>query len=505
MYTEEVMKHFQNPKNMGEVEDSDGVGEVGNPVCLPIGSEIQANPSLIPIEHVEAGQQVLSHDGNYNKVSKKFVRQYSGDLISIKSRLGETKLTPDHLVKAIKVPKEEKYLRIQNKKKLLPDWYHSEDLDRNDILLYPISKKIEYIKTVKADISRLKFDFRSKSIPQEITLDNDFLRLAGYFIAEGHTSMKITNVSTTFTFGYYEKEYVEDTVNLLIKIFKVKPKVRVIKHRHITTITVSNVYLTRFFNKLFGKGCTNKVIPEFMLFLPLASQKELIRGLWRGDGFINPDIPRAGFSTTSYKLAQQLKFLLTRQGICPSIYTEEEKVKDGVHHKKCYRIHVGGWSVRKLAKLLAEEIAKKELTNDSWADKNYLYLPINSVNKIEYSGKVYNLEVENAHSYTTDSALIHNCGDVMRITIKVDKNKKGKEIIKDIKFKTFGCIAAIASSSITTELVKGKTLDEAAKLTNLSIAKSLGELPPIKLHCSVLAADALKKAIADYKNKAKKK
>lgn len=96
------------------------------------------------------------------------------------------------------------------------------------------------------------------------------------------------------------------------------------------------------------------------------------------------------------------------------------------------------------------------------------------------------------------------CGDVMYLYIKVGKKKNGKEYIKDIKFQTYGCLAAIASSSILTELVKGKTLEEAIKIDRRLITKSLGGLPPIKTHCSVLAADALFEAIYDYLKKNKK-
>jgi len=88
------------------------------------------------------------------------------------------------------------------------------------------------------------------------------------------------------------------------------------------------------------------------------------------------------------------------------------------------------------------------------------------------------------------------CGDLMKITIKVKDNK-----IEDIKFKTFGCVAAIAASSMTTDLAKGKTLEEAEKITNQIVAQELGGMPQIKMHCSVLSANALKKAIEDYKSK----
>ena len=88
------------------------------------------------------------------------------------------------------------------------------------------------------------------------------------------------------------------------------------------------------------------------------------------------------------------------------------------------------------------------------------------------------------------------CGDVMKLQIKV--NKQG--VIEDAKFKTYGCGSAIASSSLVTEWVKGKTVDEAATIKNTQIAEELA-LPPVKIHCSILAEDAIKAAVADYRKK----
>jgi nitrogen fixation NifU-like protein len=90
------------------------------------------------------------------------------------------------------------------------------------------------------------------------------------------------------------------------------------------------------------------------------------------------------------------------------------------------------------------------------------------------------------------------CGDIMELYIKVEDN-----IIVDAKFKTFGCGAAIATSSMVTELVKGKTIDKALKISNRAVAEALGGLPPIKMHCSVLAEEALKSAIEDCLIKSK--
>jgi len=88
------------------------------------------------------------------------------------------------------------------------------------------------------------------------------------------------------------------------------------------------------------------------------------------------------------------------------------------------------------------------------------------------------------------------CGDIMKVYLKIEN-----DIIVDAKFKTFGCGAAIATSSMSTELIKGKSIHEALKLTNKAVAEALGGLPPVKMHCSVLAEDAVKAAIEDYLKK----
>lgn len=88
------------------------------------------------------------------------------------------------------------------------------------------------------------------------------------------------------------------------------------------------------------------------------------------------------------------------------------------------------------------------------------------------------------------------CGDIMKIYLKIDE-----DVITDVKFKTFGCGAAVATSSMATEMIKGKTISEALQLTNKAVAEALDGLPPVKMHCSVLAEEAVKAAVADYKKK----
>lgn len=105
-------------------------------------------------------------------------------------------------------------------------------------------------------------------------------------------------------------------------------------------------------------------------------------------------------------------------------------------------------------------------------------------------------EIEDADGVGEAGSL--QCGDTMKVFLKIEDN-----IIKDIKFKTFGCAAAIASSSMATEMIKGKTVDEALEITNKEVVEALGGLPPVKVHCSVLAEDGIQAAIKDYLEKMK--
>lgn len=129
---------------------------------------------------------------------------------------------------------------------------------------------------------------------------------------------------------------------------------------------------------------------------------------------------------------------------------------------------------------------------------------------------VYNKEVMDHFANPRNMGVIDNadgvgkvgnfiCGDIMWVYIKVGHNDSGVPVIDDIKFKTMGCAAAIATSSMATELAKGKTIDEALNMTKQDIVDSLGGLPPAKIHCSMLATDALLEAIYDYLSKNKLK
>jgi len=500
MYSEKMMEHFRHPKNMGEIENPDGVGTVGNPICVLPETDIISNPNTIPIYKLNVGDKALSHDGKYHNVTRKFRRNYSAFVIKIKNRLGTTTLTPEHLIYSFKVPKSHTYCYNRNKRKLFKyaSWWHSADLEKKDIVIYPIPTDVKDIEYIKINLEKSKYDFRSIDVPKRIKVNKNFMRFVGYFLAEGSTRVQKRKTYTTLTFNINEDGYVKDVVNLVKTMFGLSAKIEKKKKRKTINILIYNVHITRFLINLFGNKAEEKTIPEFMMFLPIKKQAELIKGLWYGDGYIDKKRLRASYSTVSKQLSQQMKTLLLRQKIIPSVYEEKARNSKGVKHKKAYRIYVLETpSLKKLSSILGIDFNfKSKSPCNAWIDKNLLFVPITKTEKQEYSGPVHNLEVDASHSYTTNSLLIHNCGDLMSIYIKVKDNR-----LEDIKFKTFGCAAAIATSSMITEMAKGKTVDEALKINRNNVADALDGLPPIKMHCSNLAADALHAAIKDYLSK----
>lgn len=144
---------------------------------------------------------------------------------------------------------------------------------------------------------------------------------------------------------------------------------------------------------------------------------------------------------------------------------------------------------------LSRKVTSSLLKCPKWASTPVLHYHENVIDHYENPRNVGSLDKKDK-SVGTGLVGAPACGDVMKLQIKVDENGK----IIDAKFKTFGCGSAIASSSLATEWVKGKTVDEALKLKNTDIAKELC-LPPVKLHCSMLAEDAIKAALSDYRIK----
>jgi len=205
LYTKEVMKHFKKPHNMGVIKNPDGVGKVGNPLCILPKEGIHINNRIESIENITSDNKVLGCNGSFNKVSKLFEQFYDGEVVILKNKLGKTVLTPEHLVLAIKIPKRRKFFDTKIKKTLPIGWHHAKNLEKRDIVLFPVLKEVKDVDSIPLDIPKAKYDFRSKELPKKIKVNGDFLRLCGYFLSEGNVQEKKCKTFIGLTFNIKEK------------------------------------------------------------------------------------------------------------------------------------------------------------------------------------------------------------------------------------------------------------------------------------------------------------
>ena len=623
-YSDKVMEHFRNPHNVGEIPDADGIGNVGNPVCVAEGTLVKCNNHLAPIENIIEGKaRVLSHDGKYHVVTRVFKRKYAGKVFNILNGASkEIRLTPEHHVLSLRNDAS------GNKRDKIYDWMMPEELRAGDLLLFPrkgggfryskirkISKsrysgyvydlevKGAHSYVTKAatlhncgDIMRLYIkvdptneiitDAKFKTfgcLPPEaelvvanggwrkisetterdrvvnrngseatiaetfkknysgpmidiipfvsphnrfsvtsghpvLTIKRDSLkksrrasnkcdwlrvnqkelfaaepayiearhleksdylvfnvnhkvkdssiftkgimRLLGYYLSEGYLIAKGRAVAVAF--NKKEKKAIDEVKSLVFGFIGKEMRGRIRGNVH--EIWCSSTKLAQFLKTHAGSIAREKRLSKDIMLLPYNKQKELIKTYLIGDGDVDRRRPGDSFTyravTTSSAIAIQVQQILARGGIFSSI---KETLKSG-----------GLIEGRKIKPSLMYVVSFKLERTHKFVhkiDKTFL-VPIKDVKKRIYEGPVYNLRIQDeTNSYLVKGFAVHNCG------------------------------AAIATSSMVTDIVKGKTIAEALKISNHAVAEALGGLPKIKMHCSVLAEQALRSAINDYLTK----
>ena len=390
--------------------------------CLPAGSPVCANPSLKPIEKIEVGDKVLTHEGDYQEVQWVFKRPYKGKLIKVGVRkLGEpVSLTEDHEVFVIRT----KNCRHKGRRTRLCQWncdrccptpyfedYKIEkipagDLSKNDLLLYPIVKKEEDIKFINlaSYITRVlpPHGTKPRKINYKIPVDGDFLKLLGYYIAEGSNHRAYIR----FSLGNHEEDFAKEIVGLIEKLFGLKSGIYRRKEGERTglEITCCHSFLANIFENLCGKHANGKHVPFVFQRLPAEKQKIILGAIFRGDGHTTKKAPRsrAGFkrlTTVSPVLAYQLRNILLRLSYQPSFWTRPAYKTKGVNHQKTYHLF---WRESLLAHY--SHFYESETGLTSWL------LPIKELEEVDFEGEVYNLMVERDHSYVANNFAVGNCG-----------------------------------------------------------------------------------------------
>ncbi len=505
-YSDIVKDHFFHPRNL-LLEDPvagqyNATGKVGSPACLLPDTNVITNPDVKTIQNVSRGERVFSHDSRYHAVERIFRVTYPKTLlVRLKNYLGTVTLTEDHLVYGKRIPAGNGFHRHRYRKGIPSAWHHAGELSVGDISSYPIPTEVRAVKPLQFSSVRGRWDFKSRAIPATVPITKELLELFGYFLAEGYTK------STQFGFIFSNRErHLADRVALLTKdIFGLESSIRERPENHRIDVDVYNVHLAHAFRRMFGDSAVRKNIPEEFLFADPELQRGLLKGIWLGDGYFSRvrRQPRAGYATVSQKLFSQIVFLLLRQHIIPSTFREQAKKVRGVHHQAAYRIHVGDMaSLEKLAGILGLSFLRdpsKRHEVRAWFEENILYLPVKGIERVPFvGGKLMNFEVAGSHTYATDAFLVHNCGDMMFMWLAIDP---ATERVKEMKWRTFGCASAIAATSMFSVMItehEGMTVADALKVRPQDIMMRLGGLPNRKIHCSVLADKAFRKAANDY-------
>ena len=396
--------------------------------CFPPGSLVKTPNGLKRIETIKEDDIVISGNYNNKKVLSIHKRQYQGDLNIITTRKIRLPIimTSDHKVLAIRSTSkhEVKYKYFAKRFRIYlsylkdnPDRYYkktakwlpiqeveSKDLLPGDNLLYPINQKVTDINKIDLEEFRLKYGTRGKKTTRlpEVKLDDKLLRLIGYWIAEGSNHRAYIR----FSLGNHEQTFTDEIVKLVRDIFGLESSVhyRNKTERSGIEISVCHSGLSNCFENLCGKGASCKHIPFIFQKLPIKKQKIIIEALLKGDGTISiaSKSTNRNFSITTISrvLAEQIVEILVRLNHSPCLTSQNKRIgENGVNHRASYTIH---WS--------DEAKPRYDLIYHTKEGNKYWLLPIEKNNTLTYKGPVYNLTVEDDHSYIASHIAVSNCG-----------------------------------------------------------------------------------------------
>ncbi len=414
--------------------------------CLLPDEKVLCNPRPKKISEIEIGEKVLTHTGTYKKVTKTHTRPYDGKIYHIQPYYFSSgiNVTSEHPLYAIKTVKDcsdvgglckpnnvsKWYHKCQkgHYKNYKPEWIKAQDLEVNDVLLYPIIKKTSNVNEIRiSDITGKIGEFRlreglivpnkgrqDKAIPNTIKITPDFCRLMGYFLAEGYIIKR--NNCVQFCFGQNESDYIEDVICIMKNSFGIvltKKRERNGFELYFHSKVIADLFDNFFYETDKPRRAPYKKLPEWALYLPENKQAEIFKGWWRGD---------AGTSTSEI-LITQMKLLCLRLGIIPSINIQTKEAHNRktsaiingrkiISHNDTYTFHNLSF-FRDEFNLLHDSSLKRFKTKldrkHGWMDDDYIYIPIRKIETSEYAGNVYNLEVDEDNSYVTPAATVHNC------------------------------------------------------------------------------------------------
>ncbi|MBI2204131.1 MAG: flavodoxin-dependent (E)-4-hydroxy-3-methylbut-2-enyl-diphosphate synthase [Candidatus Rokubacteria bacterium] len=371
--------------------------------CLPPGEMVVTRDGPKPIETVVESDEVLTHAGRYGKVLWTTSHTWNGDVVEIHpTGFAPFRVTANHPVWAFPRPRTTKAGRERSPRiatvlggDTAPRWVPAGELTPGWVVASPVPQHKEDRATIVADGLG------------EIPIDDDFMTLAGYYLAEGTLSGKNRKPYQQFFYFHERQTAYVDRLSGILRGLGLSVDVRY--RRHTAEVVTHSLALGRLLESEFRHGADRKRLPPWMESLPHDKQRALIRALWEGDGYTGcvRGYTRATYCTSSHRLGIQVHQILLRLGVAAFLHHRDQRGR-----KRNWVVSVTSrQALARLGDILGVPLVAGERSDTGQValDDSALYVGVRAVKRLPYEGAVYNLEVEGDHSFVTPGAALHNC------------------------------------------------------------------------------------------------
>jgi len=434
--------------------------------CVPESEPVVTRQGPKPIEAVTEDDEVLTHAGEYRRVEWTSAHAFDGELVEIQpTGLPPVRLTANHPVwafprpVALKAGRERRpHLARMLAAGVEPRWIPAGELRSGWVLAYPVLRD----KEDRATIHATGFG--------EIPIDDDFLTLAGYYLAESTMSGKGGKRYQQFFYFHENQQAYVDRLRTALTAIGLPSKVR--RRRHTAEVITHSLAFGELLEALFGHGAGHKRMAEWMERLPHDKQRTLVRALWEGDGHLGRvrGYWRATYCTSSYALALQVHRVLLRLGVTAFLHHRDQRGR-----LRNWVVSVTSQpALARLGEILGLGALKGcRVTGDTGQvalDERALYVGVRTVRRVAYRGHVHNLEVNGVHSFALAGAMLHNCevngpGEARAADIGVAGGRgiglifKGGEVIRKVPEKE---IVTAMREEVDRFLAERRAANEAA-------------------------------------------
>ncbi len=395
-----------NTKNMGQFERTLIIVDEGAFVhyvegCFLAGARVQTRTGLKPIETIQEGDEVFTHQGRYRRVYHTMQRPYRGNIYNIQyygDSDQELSVTEEHPLLVVRRERAN-----ERNKQFNPEWLTAADVKPGDYLAIPIPQpdpQSNESRVVTIPIGR----GRHESVMRDVTLpmDPDFFRLVGYYFAEGHVD---NEHYLSLSFHVNETEYLDDARALMTRYFGKAP-IENKPRQNGQTLVLASTEIARTFAREFGATVYDKHVPEYIRNAPLDALREWVRAMWRGDGSYDARKNMFRFNSVSRNVAYAFRDALLRLGVAASVNRQERQLP----RQPIYAVVISSPCNARFGEVLGQPAPNGDLSGSPfYMDDKYMYVPIRSIELQHLETTVYNFSVEQDESYVCEGVVSHNC------------------------------------------------------------------------------------------------